>query len=153
MSSPHMNDFSAVGDWTPVRDLTQNTYRYDTPTTESSSCSDSNGSDYSDISDVEDYHLPIPWGPDSQYIFVNQCLCLDDIGYPTRQLPAYAFYTSNENLDYFWDNLNIQDYRPIYMYLINTGFIQSNSIEPMSEIQNSHMMNIINQFVNNYFVN
>lgn len=128
-----------------------NDYLYDSPTTTEDESDNDSFSYHSDNdSDELNTHISqVPWSHNTEYIFVNQCLCLDAYGYPTQSLPSYAFYQDNNDLHFFWDTLSINDYERIYLYLRNTGFLFDDDI--INSFTDSEIINRVISFRQTYF--
>lgn len=110
--------------------------------------------DFNDFDDDEisiiqyqNQSVDVYWSRDTEYIFVNQCLCLDEYGYPTQSLPSYACYQDNTELYLFWDNLEMDDYNRIYKYLKNTDFIMDDN----ENFADDEIMNKVISFRQTYF--
>ena len=85
----------------------------------------------------------------TEYLFINKMLTIMH-----GRLPDYAYYTSDDKIKNFWNELEIKYYPIIFTYLIENDIIDSDLDETdISNENKEKMKNEVIEFVNFYFEN
>ena len=88
---------------------------------------------------MSDNTINFPFDETSEYLFINHCLTL-----LYGNLPSYCYYTSNKDLDNFYDNLSEEEYIIIYKFLLDNYLIEYDDILSPEQA--------VFEFVEDYFV-
>ena len=120
-------------------------YDYDSATeSENDSVSNSSNDDFEDTENSSNSHYILPFSSDTQYIFVNACLTLMH-----GNLPSYAYFQGNDEIEYFWNDLEDEYFNVIYYYLLDNHLI---NYDGENEESIYTMKVAVLNFVDTYFV-